>query len=78
MGDAVIWDPWFGDSEHQHNDAFQTALEMSKRRCVFKDKDGARASVYLAERCMRQVLGTIVIPCNPPRLEEVLDGMELE
>ncbi|RZC49471.1 hypothetical protein C5167_017897 [Papaver somniferum] len=66
MGDAAIWDPWFLDTVHQHNDAFQTTHEMSKRRYLFKDvKDGTRASAYLFERCMRQVLGAIVVPCNP-------------
>ncbi|XP_026417221.1 protein MAIN-LIKE 2-like [Papaver somniferum] len=63
MGDAVIWDPWFRDSAQQHTDAFQAALEMSSRIFVFKCvKEGTRASTYLAERCMRQVLGVVVIP----------------
>ncbi|KAI3960115.1 hypothetical protein MKW98_016839, partial [Papaver atlanticum] len=48
MGDAVIWDPWFKDSLHQQTEEFQIALEMSKRRFVFKDViKGTRVSAYL-------------------------------
>ncbi|KAI3886983.1 hypothetical protein MKX03_036845, partial [Papaver bracteatum] len=66
MGDPVIWDLWFRDSSHQHSDAFQAALEMSSWRFVFKCvKDGTRASAYLDESCVRQVLGVIDILSNP-------------
>lgn len=64
--DSVVWSPW-EDSEWKTKPEVEEAKLMSVTRRVFYDPFGHNV-LYLGERCLKQVLGMTVIPCNPPDL----------
>ncbi|MCL7050629.1 hypothetical protein MKW94_005664 [Papaver nudicaule] len=69
---TIIWQPW-SESVYCAGEHWEHAYELSKRRVVFQDLyETKRASCYLGERFQRQLTNEIVIPCNPPKLDEVI------
>lgn len=71
--ESCIWQPW-PDSEYSVGDQYTHALNISKKRVLFFDfEKRTRISCYLAERFQRQIKDEIVVPTNPPNLDQIDD-----
>ncbi|KAI3860023.1 hypothetical protein MKW92_028805, partial [Papaver armeniacum] len=77
---AVVWQAWVLNA-HYEDEEVVLAREVSRKRIYFRGVvDTKDEVIYLGERCLRQVLGIISIPCPPPdfsiiRSEDIIEGV---
>ncbi|XP_026396082.1 protein MAIN-LIKE 2-like [Papaver somniferum] len=71
--ESCILQPW-EDSMYSVGDQYEYALNISKKRVMFFDfEKRTKVSCYLAERFQWQIIGEIVVPTNPPSLDQIDD-----